>query len=307
MQENVIKTLYVIGNGFDLHHNIKSSYANYRDWLKEKHSNIYEKLIELYGAEATDKSWWGDFEENLGYVPDVRQKIEEIAASYEPDDNEAWDVEEGGRYTEYELSRLVSSLKSTFAEWVQNLNEPQGANLKLGIANSAYLSFNYTRTLEDYYRIPSEIIKHIHGVAEKLNFVLGHGRKNEDIIHETEAPIAPWDGTCPPSEYGLDGFDNENYSNVRLAFVKNLMNIRKATDQIIRDNNSFFEKLHHVEKVFFIGFSFSPVDMPYVNKIIDIVSEHACFAATYYSKNDYMKIINRFHNVKHHMCLLKFE
>lgn len=30
-----MKTLYLIGNGFDIHHSIPSRYSNYQNWLEE--------------------------------------------------------------------------------------------------------------------------------------------------------------------------------------------------------------------------------------------------------------------------------
>ena len=36
-----ITDLYIIGNGFDLHHGINSSYFEYRIWLKKHYEDIY--------------------------------------------------------------------------------------------------------------------------------------------------------------------------------------------------------------------------------------------------------------------------
>jgi len=33
-------TLYIIGNGFDLFHGVKSSYSAYREYLKRQHARI---------------------------------------------------------------------------------------------------------------------------------------------------------------------------------------------------------------------------------------------------------------------------
>lgn len=44
------KHLYIIGNGFDIHHSINSSYSNYRNWLEENEPDIYSQLCDLYGV-----------------------------------------------------------------------------------------------------------------------------------------------------------------------------------------------------------------------------------------------------------------
>lgn len=286
MKNGTIKTLYVIGNGFDLYHGLNSSFKNYREWLEKNHQDIYKNLIELYGDEAKQATWWGNFEENLGYMSDVREHIENIADAYEPTGKDFYDPEEGGRDTDNELRSFVDSLKSTFAEWVCNLDKPHGEKVKFETRECVYISFNYTRTLEDYYKIPCDCIYHVHGDIENQVFILGHGRGEGEIIDDTAAPIAPWNGTCSPSEYGLDGIDNENYANVRKAFIDNIMSIRKDVDGIISQYKEVFDSLSDVQNVVFIGISFSSVDIPYIKKIIESVSEHASFSATYYTDED---------------------
>ena len=46
--------LYIIGNGFDMHHGIKSSYSNYRGWLEENDPDLYERLREYYDVDDDD-------------------------------------------------------------------------------------------------------------------------------------------------------------------------------------------------------------------------------------------------------------
>ena len=42
--------LYIIGNGFDLHHGINSSYRNFRDWLYENEPTVIQDIEEAYGC-----------------------------------------------------------------------------------------------------------------------------------------------------------------------------------------------------------------------------------------------------------------
>ena len=41
--------LYIIGNGFDLYHNLNTSYRSFGLFLKSKYPVIYDRLIEYYG------------------------------------------------------------------------------------------------------------------------------------------------------------------------------------------------------------------------------------------------------------------
>ena len=50
-----MKTLYIIGNGFDMHHDIKCSYKNFREWLGEHHSDVPNKIEEIYGQDVANK------------------------------------------------------------------------------------------------------------------------------------------------------------------------------------------------------------------------------------------------------------
>ena len=58
------KHLYIIGNGFDIHHGINSSYRNFRDWMYENEPTIINDVEETYGC--CDDEWWADFENQLG-------------------------------------------------------------------------------------------------------------------------------------------------------------------------------------------------------------------------------------------------
>lgn len=53
--------LYIIGNGFDLHHGILSSYRDYRKYLLLKHSDLvreYEETEYLQSVDYDDELKW---------------------------------------------------------------------------------------------------------------------------------------------------------------------------------------------------------------------------------------------------------
>lgn len=55
--------LYIIGNGFDIHHGINSSYSNFREWMSENHPDTMNRVDEIYGS--CTEEWWCDFENQL--------------------------------------------------------------------------------------------------------------------------------------------------------------------------------------------------------------------------------------------------
>ena len=57
-----MKNLYIIGNGFDKHHEVPSGYWDFHKWLKEKNPELVEQIDELYGY---SDDLWGNFEVEL--------------------------------------------------------------------------------------------------------------------------------------------------------------------------------------------------------------------------------------------------
>ncbi len=68
-----MKTLYIIGNGFDIHHKLDTRYQSFANYLAENNSEVYELLLNYYGLpditnpELTDEEYalWSRFEQAL--------------------------------------------------------------------------------------------------------------------------------------------------------------------------------------------------------------------------------------------------
>ena len=63
-----MKTLYFIGNGFDIAHEIKSRYRDFWDFMNasKEYDDLVTMLEELYGC--TVKDLWCEFEKALGLI-----------------------------------------------------------------------------------------------------------------------------------------------------------------------------------------------------------------------------------------------
>jgi hypothetical protein len=56
----MVNHLYIIGNGFDKHHDIPSGYLDYRHWLEENEEwSVIETIDDVFGY--TDDDWWSNF------------------------------------------------------------------------------------------------------------------------------------------------------------------------------------------------------------------------------------------------------
>ena len=111
-----IRNLYIIGNGFDIHHCIPSRYADYLNWLKYNEDNTYNKIISLYDN-AYEAEWWNEFETNLGCF-DIREKIENISFECQPDDDDlekmrVIDTTVGAWEAENEIGGVLNVIKDT--------------------------------------------------------------------------------------------------------------------------------------------------------------------------------------------------
>ena len=57
--------LYVVGNGFDIHHGINSVYWDFKKWVQKnrKDSNLIGLMDTFF---SNDREFWGDIEKALG-------------------------------------------------------------------------------------------------------------------------------------------------------------------------------------------------------------------------------------------------
>lgn len=128
------KRLYIIGNGFDLHHGIKSGYSEFRDFLKESPDKFTALNIIGDYYNGCDDEFWSDFENNLSKF-DVVKYIEEKTIEYYPDlsdENFAREVEDASFNTEKDFENLSLEIKNAFHDWIYTLNSPN-CNKKIKI------------------------------------------------------------------------------------------------------------------------------------------------------------------------------
>lgn len=285
------ETLYVIGNGFDLHHGVNSSYRCYMEWLKENHKDDYQNLIDFYGNKADEYEWWNEFENNLGYF-DIREKVENLAYRNQPNDKDLEDMKidimKGAWAAQAEIGGIMSILKDRFHDWIDSLRPALSANkIVINPQNAYFINFNYSLTLENIYNVPSAQIPHIHGCLNDDEYIIGHGRTYAEVKKDAEPYTPPSDSSKDyPSEYGVDEIDDEITDNTKTEAVKQVMEAAKPTDEIIKKNRSIFEQLSEVNKVCIYGLSFSSVYEPYLNHIISSVAPNAELEASYYSLSD---------------------
>ena len=261
-----MKNLYVIGNGFDLHHGMKTSYTDFRDWLIAHESSVLDTIDELFGD--CDNAWWRDFENNLATAVTsevVKEEVREYYPDFGSDDFRDSDWHAAEYAVENVLSNAYKEIRQAFHYWVADMEiGDEGKKVKLITDDAVFLTFNYTSTLEQLYGISEDKILHIHGkVGNSDELVLGHG-VSEDIIEQ-----------ILEANYPTDEEEGDDYvvSNAKAAAVKGVFSQRKNVDQIISLHNEWFESLTDVTNIYFYGHSFGEVDRPYFHKILSVVDK----------------------------------
>lgn len=263
--------LFIIGNGFDLHHRIASNYSDFASYLErvDRHTfSIAEDYI------VPEKDLWSALEERLAEI-DVNQiedYAEDYLASYGADD---WS-ESGHHDYEYEIEQICDAiskkLREHFATWVRQLSIPfhTPAPVRCICPSAFFLNFNYTATLQCMYGIPEERILHIHGSASDSNaeIVLGHG----------------WDRQASDLRSNLANEDTDVRVAGGFQLIDNLLaETYKPTKEILDRNKAFFEGLSTVTEVFILGHSLAQVDEPYFCEVLRHVDASANWTVSYYN------------------------
>ena len=135
-----LKKLYVMGNGFDLWHDIPSSHREFKSFVKEHDRDLFDAVETYLGAEED----WSDLESALASidVDNVIEDLDHFMVSYAADDwSDAYHHD-----FQYEVERVVERLSATlriqFGKWIRQLAIPNrfsaGKRLQSIDANSLF-------------------------------------------------------------------------------------------------------------------------------------------------------------------------
>ncbi|TYS60716.1 hypothetical protein FZD47_21140 [Bacillus infantis] len=294
--------LFIIGNGFDQDHKLKTSYNDFREYLLSQHPEInmeefnaptehYDKdgervydrvevlsmLFFLINEAENNTEWWSELESSLGHLDfspafDYNEDIldEDGHVHYFRTANRNEDIGSG-------LVIPTLTIQHLFADWINNI-DLNAAKVKsdfqrLVSVQDCFLSFNYTDTLEEIYKIAEDNVCHIHGKQnEKIFF--GHGNTEDQTDYYMQMYIG--------SEDSLNAINRQ---------------LLKNTDEAIENNLDFFDDLEkaNIKEIYSYGFSFGKVDHIYLKEIFSrINTENVMFYLNdydYYNHDEYQQIL----------------
>lgn len=293
-----IKKLYILGNGFDLHHGIKCSYKNFKYWLSRNRKPVFENLKRLY--RNINQGWWGAFEENLAnFDPDryplsiarishIKQ-INYLVKYYGQEGRDFIDTLEyydediasnryrrAGAIARFEMQKLKIDLKEAFGDWVLQLNKPKKSRKVDLDENTLFFTFNYTRTLEDLYGIEDDQVVHLHGSVDNLRFIIGHNMTAEEMMNRD----------FEKNVYNRDPEKDKGQDDARLAMFEAAEEMKKPVEGVISDYGSAFNSLKGIEELEILGISYSPVDIPYMEEVFDIAGKGIKVKLGWHSERD---------------------
>ena len=249
--------LYIIGNGFDLAHDMKTSYEDFHQWLLDNgESSAVNRIESLYPNITNNEGRWCDVESALGSI--TLEEAINYDRNYQecPDEIYCEDSSHEAYRCGENLKNVVDILPGLLRDWVASISTKDISPKFEIIKDAKFLSFNYTRTLEDAYQIKTDNILHIHEtIIENRPLVVGYGEARfED------------------DEYVSDD------DTIDVVLIKNLLShCRKPVDAILKETKpkEWFKGLNEIESVIIYGHSCSKVDKPYFETVVKNVKPNA--------------------------------
>lgn len=305
--------LYIIGNGFDRAHKLKTSYWDFRNYLEKYAQDFLIQMENMYGIapfEKRDKRFkrnktiqnlrddeisrtlWRSFEDSLGEANEAEMLdysstvVEDLMLDSGPIGiKDTLDV-----YWE-EQYRFIEQLNVYLAKWIRQVRLSKASPIKCSFIDNFedyFFTFNYTSVLERIYHVPCDHILHIHGGLHPYCDeppILGHGNKEKIERYRVQAERAA-------DEY------NEGEESIYNAVANYYERTLKDTNKCIAFNDYFFQQLGEVDVVEIIGHSYGEVDMPYFAYLKHYISKIVRWKFFCYNVEDYKAAYRAVENLR---------
>ena len=261
------KTLYVIGNGFDVFHNIPSRYSNFYHWLKSKGEDEFVSKMEEFFPAIVDGEYllWKDFEKALGEY-DLNKIFDDATKGLDKR------LDERVKYAAHnQLEPVTSQIKPMIQKWIRQIDLSRIVP-KLDLPKESwYLTFNYTLTLEDVYEIAPDRICHIHDSINDSKIIVGHN----NLVN-------------------IDNIGDNNYEWYEEASKKDIARIMndfvKNPYEIKRNHELFFDRIRGLKRIVVLGHSVSDIDEAYYGYIRGAAIQDAHWHFSKHSPSDEERI-----------------
>lgn len=196
----------------------------------------------VYGNKLNSDLWWCDFEKMLGEID-----YDHLIKSYNGEALGASKVE----------NLLKNMLPPLFGKWIRCLNSNINKSDLLRIDSEAqFFTFNYTLLLEQTYGVKKENVWHIHN-SIKDNIIVGHDADEGTLLKQLQS----YNTSHPKAHIRPDIQDLINQGIAKGA--------KKVRERIEMNKDKFYS-YNNIKHFIVMGFSFNDIDLPYIQKIIEV-------------------------------------
>ena len=238
--------LFLAGNGFDISHCLPTTYLDFFEFCRSNYNNLLNDLM-LFFRHYKIKNNWEDFEYGLSYLNDEKFFDHTRVSKF-------GQIESAIRYVEDTFNDLKTNLDFLLRKWAIRISD-NPTLLTEQIFNFSkkvfFITFNYTSTLEQLYKVPSQKVIHIHGEAHNVKTKLVYGHRDEEFINNRLS------FTHNPEFV----FENE----LTKSIVNEVEKLKKPTESIYKSNSKYFKRIY--SKIYIFGHSISPIDYYYFKKL----------------------------------------
>ncbi|EAQ06267.1 AbiH family protein [Yoonia vestfoldensis] len=260
--------LFIVGNGFDLNFGLPTKLADFGEYLQSNDQDVFYTLRDLHGlsaenGDASDLRQWNHLETRMAnfdkkFIIDEAKYSFDRQEDYPPPSDDFWAY--APDHFEDMVNPIIHELPRLVREWACNIDisDTSGKSIeayeKFGRRHqaAAFLTFNYTRVLEDICQ--SKHIHHVHGEADAGDVVVGHS--TEFVRHV----VKPGDIDEVSDLY--PGF--ETYNN----------HFRKRQDELFKGVSDFASRLEldrRVDEVIVCGHSIGEADREYFLRVANLI------------------------------------
>ena len=169
------------------------------------------------------------------------------------------------------VNGVYNDIQTVFQNWLGGIDEMINNSRPIKILNleigpdTQFFSFNYTSTLEKWYGVDEKNIYHVHGkygrddsyTGSPMALILTHDAEEEQLRRMMR--VAAY----------KDNVDDLTRVSIR-SIMQQLVSHKKDVNNRILQNEAVFDKYADMDEVICMGFSFNAIDMPYINKILQV-------------------------------------
>ena len=260
--------LIIVGNGFDQHHQLKTSYKDYCAFLKNRDSSALKDIVNsrYFIGNAKEDVFWTDVEKNLRF--DYKAMMDDCKHDYHPyplDDSEEFpdstqlsSMKDAAEATEKTFEKIYAFTTSLLFEWISgvNLDDVEWSDRCRFKPDDLFVTFNYTLTLETVYAIKPQQVIHIHGSVDN-KMLLQFGNTDEEAI-DVELEYK--------KDYGDDILFEQSIQPALEIFVSIAEHLLKD----LTDNISKLERrlpYDNIDEIVVMGHSYRGSDFRYYKQI----------------------------------------